>query len=60
VARRQNEEARTIWKWIQSLLKKEEGQGLTEYALVAVVVTVAVTALQGGISGTLNGIVGSL
>ncbi len=53
-----------MWSWIQSLLKKEEGQGLTEYALiialVAVVVTVALTALQGGISGTLNGIVGSL
>ena len=53
-----------MWNKVQSLLKREEGQGLTEYALiialVAVVVTVALTALQGGITGTLNGIVGSL
>jgi pilus assembly protein Flp/PilA len=53
-----------MWNKVRSLLKREEGQGLTEYALiialVAVVVTVALTALQGGITGTLNGIVGSL
>jgi pilus assembly protein Flp/PilA len=55
---------KNMWNMLRSLLKKEEGQGLTEYALiialVAVVLVVALTALQGGISGTLNGIVGSL
>ncbi len=53
-----------MWTRVRSLLKKDEGQGLTEYALiialVAVVLVVALTALQGGISATLNGIVGSL
>ena len=53
-----------MWHTVCNMFKREEGQGLTEYALiialVAVVVTVALTALQGGITGTLNGIVGSL
>jgi Flp pilus assembly pilin Flp len=57
-------EENAMWHTVCKMFKREEGQGLTEYALiialVAVVVTVALTALQGGISGTLNGIVGSL
>ncbi len=44
--------------------EREEGQGLAEYglilALVAVLCVAALTALQGGISGTLNGLAGKL
>jgi Flp pilus assembly pilin Flp len=47
-----------------SLREREEGQTLTEYALIISLVSVtavgALTALSGGINGTLNGIVGSL
>ena len=42
----------------------EEGQGLAEYglilALVAVLCVAALTALQGGISNTLNGLASKL
>ncbi len=44
--------------------RDEEGQGLAEYglilALVAVLCVAALTTLQGGISGTLNKLAGSL
>ena len=47
-------------KW----LKKDKGQSLVEYALiialVAVVLVAGLQTLQGGITGTFNGIVGSL
>ncbi|MCC6381995.1 MAG: Flp family type IVb pilin [Dehalococcoidia bacterium] len=52
-----------IRKYVE-LKSKEEGQGLAEYglilALVAVVAIGALTALGGGISGTLGTITGSL
>ena len=43
---------------------REEGQTMAEYglilALVAVIAAAAFTALQGGITGTLNGVVAKL
>ncbi|MFQ5692086.1 MAG: Flp family type IVb pilin [Nitrospinota bacterium] len=60
----QTVEEKDMWNQIRSLLKKEEGQGLTEYALiislVAVAVVVTLTALSGGITGTLTTVIGSL
>ena len=45
-------------------MKKDNGQSLVEYALiialVAVVLVAGLQALEGGITGTFNGIVGSL
>jgi Flp pilus assembly pilin Flp len=45
-----------------SLLAREEGQTMAEYAVVLAVVTVATvavfTALSGGISGALNNTIG--
>jgi pilus assembly protein Flp/PilA len=49
--------------WIESL-KREEGQTLAEYALllalIAIVVIVAVTALQGSITAVFKDIAGKL
>ena len=46
------------------VFRHEEGQGLTEYALILALIAVlcigALTALQGGISGTLGTITASL
>jgi len=45
-------------------LQKEEGQGLTEYALILVLVSVAMvaglTALSGGIGAAYTAVVGAL
>lgn len=53
-----------MWSKVRGFLRKEEGQGLTEYALIIALVAVAVgvtlTALSGGITGTLNTVIGSL
>lgn len=53
-----------MWKRLRTLLQKEEGQGLTEYALIIALVSVAVVAtlglLTGGIQTTLNNIIASL
>jgi len=47
-----------LYLWIRNLLADEQGQTLTEYALIlvliAVVAIVAVTALGGGISNVLD------
>ena len=40
---------------LKKFFKDESGQGMVEYALIAVVVIVAVTALGGGIKDTLSG-----
>ncbi len=49
---------------LKRFLKGEEGQGLVEYgliiALVAVVLIGALTALNGGLSGTFESITGQL
>ena len=51
-------------KAIEFRVRKEEGQGLAEYglilALIAVVCIAALTALGGGIAGTLGTVTGSL
>jgi pilus assembly protein Flp/PilA len=53
-----------LYLWIRNLLANEEGQTLTEYALIlvliAVVAIVAVTALGGGISNVLGDITNGL
>jgi Flp pilus assembly pilin Flp len=53
-----------IFQFVQSLRDREEGQTLTEYALILALVSVtavaALTALSGGINGVLNGISGTL
>ena len=53
-----------LYLWIRNLLANEEGQTLTEYALIlvliAVVAIVAVTALGGGISNVLDDITNGL
>ena len=62
----QQEETRMLklYLWIRNLLTDEEGQTLTEYALIlvliAVVAIVAVTALGGGISNVLDDITNGL
>jgi Flp pilus assembly pilin Flp len=47
-----------------SLLKREDGQTMAEYAVVLAVITVATvavfTALSGGISGAINSVTGLL
>jgi len=47
-----------LYLWIRNLLADEQGQTLTEYALIlvliAVVAIVAVTALGGGITNVLD------
>jgi pilus assembly protein Flp/PilA len=49
---------------LAEIRSQEEGQGLVEYALIIALVAVllvgALTALQGGISGTFSDITGSL
>ncbi len=49
---------------IRKFLRKEEGQGLVEYSLIAALVSIAVVAaltlLGGGIQNTLNQIVAAL
>ena len=51
-------------EWIKRHLRREEGQGLVEYALIlaliAILVIVALKFLQPQISSTLNGISNSL
>lgn len=51
-------------KFVKSLFKKEEGQGLVEYALiialVAVVLIAGLQALAGGIGGAFTAIVAAL
>ena len=53
-----------LYLWIRNLLANEEGQTLTEYALIlvliAVVAIVAVPALGGGISNVLDDITNGL
>ena len=47
---------------LESLLVREEGQTMAEYAVVLAVITIATvavfTALSGGISGALNNTIG--
>jgi len=49
---------------VDAVNNREEGQGLVEYALiialVAVLLTAALTALQGGVSNTFSSIISSL
>jgi pilus assembly protein Flp/PilA len=49
---------------VTGIAKRDEGQTLVEYALIIALVAVllvgALTALQGGIAGAFNSIVGSL
>jgi len=40
---------------IQSVLADESGQGLTEYALILALVSVAAVAVLGTLSGAING-----
>ncbi len=53
-----------MWRRFLRLWQKEEGQGLTEYALIIALVSVALAAtlglLTGGIQSTLNNIISSL
>ena len=53
-----------FYHWLQSLLNKEEGQGMAEYALIlaliAVALIVALIAVRGGISGAFSGVVSGL
>jgi pilus assembly protein Flp/PilA len=55
-----------LWTFLSTLFssKKEEGQGLVEYALiivlVAIVVIVALTALGGAVNGVFNDITAAL
>jgi len=53
-----------MWRKFLRLSQKEEGQGLTEYALIIALVSVALAAtlglLTGGIQTTLNDIIASL
>lgn len=53
-----------MFKRIHSMMKDEQGQALAEYglilALIAVAAVVALTALGGGISGTLGSITAQL
>ena len=53
-----------MYLWIRNLLMDEEGQTLTEYALILVLIAiaaiVAMTALGGGIKNTFNKVVNSL
>ena len=54
----------TLKKYVAVKHRDEEGQGLAEYglilALIAVVCIAALTALGGGIAGTLGAVTGSL
>ncbi len=47
-----------VWLWVERRLRREEGQGLVEYALIlaliAILVIVALKFLQPQISNTLN------
>ncbi len=49
-----------IYTWLESALRKEEGQGLAEYALIlaliAVLVIGAITFLGGSIGGVLSAV----
>ena len=51
-----------FWAKLQSLLAREEGQTMAEYAVVLAVITVATvavfTALSGGISGAVQNVIG--
>ena len=53
-----------MWSKVRGLLRNEKGQALAEYALiialVSVLVGVALAALGGGITGTLNNVLVSL
>ena len=53
-----------IQEWIKNHLRREEGQGLVEYALIlaliAILVIVALKFLQPQISSTLNNVSNSL
>jgi len=52
--------AQTVQIWLQRRLRREEGQGLVEYALIlaliAILVIVALKFLQPQISNTLNSV----
>ena len=58
------EEDEEMLRRICSLLRKDEGQGLVEYSLIAALVAVAVVAaltlLGGGIQNLLNTVVAAL
>ncbi|MFQ6117623.1 MAG: Flp family type IVb pilin [Candidatus Bipolaricaulia bacterium] len=53
-----------MWRKFRTLWQKEEGQGLTEYALIIALVSVALVAtlglLTGGIQTSLNNVIASL
>jgi pilus assembly protein Flp/PilA len=55
---RREKEMLKLYLWIRNLLADEQGQTLTEYALIlvliAVVAIIAVTALGGGITSVLE------
>jgi pilus assembly protein Flp/PilA len=50
--------------WIQKFDRENEGQGLVEYALIIVLVSIAaiaaLTALSGSVQGVFNSISGTL
>ena len=54
----------TAQLWLQQRMRREDGQGLVEYALIlafiAILVLVAVKPLQGPISANLNTVANSL
>ena len=58
------EEIMQVMQLFRNLIRREEGQGLSEYALIliliAVVAVVAVTLLGNQISGVLNSIANAL
>ena len=46
--------------YIESLRRDERGQGLTEYALIIALVSVAALLALGAISGGINGVLNSI
>ena len=45
-----------LYLWIRNLLASEEGQTLTEYALILVLIVIAALAIMGTMGGQINAI----
>jgi len=49
-----------LYLWIRNLLASEEGQTLTEYALILVLIVIAALVVMGTMGGQINNIFQSI